>query len=168
MMRIPPYYQKAGWQRFLAGLIIGMIIGWFFFIYEFGTIQEKLVTQIKIQEATIKDQQENIEILRSDKDELNKQNQKKLTIEEIKVHFNNAKSLKLSELSTYELRSAIEKELTPIINKNIETVANTKELLFHTIENKIFMINEKKYRVIVKELYLFTSLELVVEIQLDN
>lgn len=165
-MRIPPYYKKPGWQRFFAGMILGFIFGWFFFIYEFGSVQERLVTEIKKQEAIIKDQKNNIEILRSDKDELNKENKKKLTVQEVKVYFKNEKALKLSELSIYELRSQIEAELTPIINKNIETVTNTKDLLFQTIQNKTYLVNEKRYHVIVRELYLHTTLELFVEIRL--
>ncbi|MFN7250665.1 MAG: sporulation membrane protein YtrI [Anaerobacillus sp.] len=168
MMRIPPYYRQAGWQRFFSGIIIGMIIGWFFFIYQFGSIQEKLVTEIKMQQAIIKDQKRDIEVLRSDKDELNKENQKKLTVQEVKVYFKNDKELKLSELSLYELRSQIENELTPVKNKNIEAVANARELLYQTIQNKTYTVNEKRYHVIVKELHLYTTLEIFVEIRLAD
>lgn len=169
MMRIPPpYYQRAGWQRFFAGMLIGMLIGWFFFIYEFGIVQEKLVTEIKKQESTIKDQKQTIEILRSDHDEINKENLKKLTVQELKVYFKNDKDLKLSELSIHELRSAIENELKGVLSKNIETVANSKDLLFQTVENKIFVINKKRYQVTVKELYLFTTLELFCTIRIAD
>jgi hypothetical protein len=168
MMRIPPYYRQAGWQRFFSGIIIGMIIGWFFFIYQFGSIQEKLVTEIKMQQAIIKDQKRDIEVLRSDKDELNKENQKKLTVQEVKVYFKNDKELKLSELSLYELRSQIENELTPVKNKNIEAVANARELLYQTVQNKTYTVNEKRYHVIVKELHLYTTLEIFVEIRLAD
>ncbi len=165
-MRIPPYYRRPGWQRFFAGMVIGMLIGWFFFIYQFGIVQEKLVNEIKKQEVTIKDQKDTIDILRSDQDELNKENQKKLTIQEVKIYFKNDKDLKLSELSIHELRSAVENELKAVKNKNIETVANTKELLFQTLENTTYEINDKRYQVTVKELYLFTTLEVFVEIRL--
>jgi hypothetical protein len=168
MMRVPPYYKRPGWQRFFAGVIIGMVIGWFFFIYEFGIVQEKLVTEIKKHESTIEDQEKDIEILRSDQDELNKENQKKLTVQEVKVYFKNDKDLKLSELSIHELRSKVENELKPVKNKNIETVANTKELLFQTIENTTYDVNDKRYQVTVKELYLFTTLEIFVEIRLAD
>lgn len=166
MMRIPPYYKRSGWQRFFAGMIIGMIFGWLFFLYEFGTVQEKLVTEIKKQESTIKDQKQSIEILRSDRDEVNKENLKMLTIQELKVYFKNDKNLKLSELSIHELRSAIENELKGVLSKNIETIANSKDLLFQTLENKTFIINDKRYQVTVKELYLFTTLEIFVVIRL--
>lgn len=165
-MRIPTYYKRSGWQRFFAGMIIGIIFGWFFFLYEFGTVQEKLVTEIKKQESTIKDQKQSIEILRSDQDEVNKKNLKKLTVQELKVYFKNDKDLKLSELSIHELRSAIENELKSVKSKNIETIANSKELLFHTLENKTFVINDKRYHVTVKELYLFTTLEIFFVIRL--
>lgn len=168
MMRIPPYYRKPGWQRFFAGIIIGMVIGWFFFIYQFGTVQEKLVTEIKMQETTIKEQKRNIEILRSDKDELNKENQKKLTVQEVKIYFKNDKALKLSELSLHELRSQIEHELTPIMNKPIETVSNASDLLHQTIQNKTYTVNDKRYHVIIKEVHLYTTLQLFVEIRLAD
>jgi hypothetical protein len=168
MMRVPPYYRQAKWKRFFAGVIIGTIFGWFFFIYQFGSVQEKLVTEIKMQEAIIKDQKDDIEILRSDKDELNKENQKKLTVQEVKVYFKNDKSFKLSELSIYELRSQIENELKTVINKNIETVANTKDLLYQSVENKTFEVNGKKYHIIVRDFVLYTTLQLFVEIRLAN
>lgn len=166
MMRIPLYYRRPGWQRFFAGMIVGMIFGWFFFLYEFGTVQEKLVTEIKKQESTIKDQKQSIEILRSDQEEVNKNNLKKLTVQEVKVYFKNDKDLKLSELSIHELRSAIENELKSVKSKNIESIANSKSLVFQTIENKTFVINDKRYQVTVEELYLFTTLELFVVIRL--
>ncbi|OIJ12590.1 hypothetical protein BKP37_13270 [Anaerobacillus alkalilacustris] len=165
-MRIPPYYKKTGWQRFFSGIIIGILIGWFFFIYEFGAVQEKLVTEIKKQESTINAQKETIEILRSDQDELNKENLKKLTIQEVKVYFINDKDLKLSELSVHEFRLQIENELKAVKNKNIELVANTKELLIQAIENRDFIINEKRYRVTIKGWSIYTTLELFVEIRL--
>ncbi|RXI98752.1 hypothetical protein DS745_19640 [Anaerobacillus alkaliphilus] len=167
-MRIPPYYKQAGWQRFFAGVIIGMIIGWFFFIYEFGEVQEKLVTKIKMQEATIKNQKDTIEILRSDKDELNKENQKKLTVQEVKVYFKNDKAFRLSELSTHDLRSQIEKELSAVLNRNIESVAESKDLLYQSIENKVFEVNDKRYHVVVRDFVLYTKLQVFVEIRLAD
>ncbi len=167
-MRIPPFYKQAGWQRFFAGVIIGMLIGWFFFIYEFGEVQEKLVTKIRMQEATIKNQKDTIEILRSDKDELNKENQKKLTVQEVKVYFKNDKLFKLSELSTHDLRSQIEKELSAVLNRNIESVAESKDLLYQSIENKVFEVNEKRYHVIVRDFVLYTKLQVFVEIRLAD
>lgn len=168
MMRIPPYYKQAGWQRFFAGIIIGILIGWFFFLYEFGAVQEKLVTQIKKQESTIEAQKETIEILRSDQDELNKENLKKLTIQEVKVYFKNDKDLKLSELSTHELRIQIENELKAVKNKNIETISNTKELLFQAIENRDYEINDKSYQVTIDGYAIYTTLEIFVVIRLAD
>lgn len=166
MMRIPPYYKQASWQRFFAGVVIGMLIGWFFFIYLFGNAYDRLIIDYKKQEATIKEQEEKIQFLRSDQEEKNKENERKLTIQEIKVFFNNEKDLKLNELTLHELRSSIESELTAIRKQNIATVASSRHLLIQTLENKIFTVNDKKYQIIVKELYLFTTLELYVDIQI--
>lgn len=166
MMRIPPYYKQAGWQRFFAGVILGMLIGWLFFLYQFGAVHEKLVVEIKKQQSVIKKHETNIEILQSDQKERNEENKKKLTVQDVKVYFKNEQAVKLNELTLHELRSAIENEIKSIKNTNIENVANSKDLLIQTIENKLFIINDKKLQVTVKELYLFTTLELYVEILL--
>ncbi len=164
MVHFPPYYRRPGWQRFFAGVILGMFIGWLFFLYQFGAVHEKLVVEIKKQQAIIQKHETTINILQSDQNERNEENKKKLTVQEVKVYFQNDHAVKLNELTLHELRSAIENELKSVKNKNIETVSNSKDLLKQTIENKTFVINEKKYQITINELHLYTTLEIYVNI----
>ncbi|WP_026671607.1 sporulation membrane protein YtrI [Alkalihalobacterium bogoriense] len=165
-MRIPPYYKRPGWQRFFAGIIIGMLIGWGFFVYHFGTIHDRLIIKLKTQEITIQNLNEDLEELRSTEKRLNEENQKKLTIQEIEVDFTNDKDLRLNELTIYELKSSVINELKGLKGKDIASVAETNDLMLKTIENKTFEIGETKYRLKREQVYLFTTLTLYLKIEI--
>ncbi|WP_096202700.1 sporulation membrane protein YtrI [Bacillus sp. FJAT-45350] len=167
-MRIPEYYKRPGWQRFFAGVIIGMLIGWGFFIYNFGTIHERLVIEIKKQQLTIDDQKKTIKILRSDQEKLNEENQKKLTIQDIEIQFTNEEKLKLNELTLYELKQNALSELEFLKGKDIETVSRTKDLMIRTIENKMFTIGESRFQLKTVYVSLYTTIELHMKIEFVN
>ncbi|WP_017726597.1 sporulation membrane protein YtrI [Halalkalibacterium ligniniphilum] len=163
-MRVPPYYRRPGWQRFFAGVIIGAICGWVFFLYNFGTIHEELVIRISKQQIELKNQRDTIEELRSEQQQKNEENQRRLTLQRIEVTFTNERKLRLNQLTLYELNQQAINELKFLEQKNIETVASMKDLMVSTIENKVFQINEHRYQLDVQEVYLFTTLQLYVEI----
>ncbi|UCZ52266.1 hypothetical protein LGQ02_15650 [Bacillus shivajii] len=166
-MRIPPFYHEPSWQRFFAGIILGMLVGWLFFLYQFGNVHEKLVLKINDQQKEIDSQAKTIDILRKDQDERNEENQKKLTVQDIKLHFVNEDDIKLSELTLHELRSAVESELDIVRNKNIETVHNSREFLEKTVENKIYTIKgtDKRYQLKIEYLVLYTTVDIYLRIE---
>ncbi|OLO40262.1 hypothetical protein BTR23_07155 [Alkalihalophilus pseudofirmus] len=164
-MRVPPYYKRPGWQRFFAGIIIGMIIGWVFFVYEFGTINETLVSEIKKQQITIDSLKQDIETLRSVEKKLNEENEKKLTIQELEMYFTNEKQVKLSELTLYELKQKGLNELRFLKGKDIATVSATEELMIRTIENTVFEIGDNRYKLKVEQVHLYTTLVLHMKIE---
>ncbi|WP_216828920.1 sporulation membrane protein YtrI [Alkalihalobacterium elongatum] len=164
-MRVPPYYKRPGWQRFFAGVMIGIIIGWVFFVYEFGTINETLVSEIKKQQITIDSLKKDIETLRSVEKKLNEENEKRLTIQELEMYFTNEKQVKLSELTLYELKQKGLNELRFLKGKDIATVASTNELMIRTIENTEFQIGDSRYKLKVEQVYLYTTLKLYMKIQ---
>ncbi|MBB5172732.1 sporulation membrane protein YtrI [Texcoconibacillus texcoconensis] len=167
-MRIPPFYNDSTWQRFFAGIVVGMIIGWLFFLYNFGNVHEKLVLEINKQKSTIENQEETIDILQRDQEEINEEAKKNLTVQDIKITVVNEEDIKLSELTLHELKANVEHELEIVRNKNIETVANTKELLLKAVENKTFVVNENRYKLNIEQLFLFTTLEIFVRIEEDS
>ena len=163
-MRIPPLYNDKSWQRFFAGVIIGMIFGWLFFLYHFGLVHEKLILEINKQKTTIEQQENTIEVLRKDQDEINKESQKSLTVQDIHIRFVNEKDVKLSEMTLNELKGAVESELDIVRNRDIESVANSKDFLLKTVENKIFGVGDKRYQLKVEQVFLFTTLEMNLRI----
>ncbi|RBW71479.1 sporulation membrane protein YtrI [Bacillus taeanensis] len=165
-MRVPPYYNRPGWQRFLSGFCIGIVFGWLFFLALFGIMYEKQVKTIEEQEAQIRGQKEMIMYYEKVQKEQNQENAQKLVIEKIQVEFLNAKELKLTELDVYELRQAVEKELQDLINKDIGSVTNTKEYILKAIEHKSYETGEMTYNVKVRQLYLTTTVEIFLELKL--
>ncbi|NEU29887.1 hypothetical protein GN156_03735 [bacterium LRH843] len=163
-MRIPPLIERTGWQRFFGGVIIGILIGWGFFIYQYGQVYEGLMYRLSRQEALITEQQKNIDQLRSNEIKLNEENQKKLTIQQIELSFVNDRKLRLSQLTLFELKQQAINEVQFVVRKDIETVANMKDLLIRTLENKVFEVGENQYKLNIKEIYLFTTLHLYVEV----
>lgn len=163
-MRFPPHYRRPNWQRFFAGLAIGILIGWFFFLYQFGSIHQHLTAEIIKKQLMIEEQAETIDILRSNEKKLNEENEQKLTIQQVQVSFLNAKKHYLNELALYELKQQLLKEIKYLEGKNIATIASTKEMLIKTIENKVFTIDERRFQLKTKQLYLYTTFEIYVEI----
>lgn len=164
-MRIPPYYQYRNWQRFLSGVAIGGFIGWFLFIYIFGEIQEAQVKKIIEQSSEISHLKKEVEIWQNDYNELNKT---ELTIQKIEINFVNdkeiKKELKLDSLVLLSLNDAAKNELNNLLKKDVQSAAKIKDLIIKTIENKVFKIDDNSYQLQVKQLVLFTTLELDVKI----
>ncbi|BAB06890.1 hypothetical protein P4637_05245 [Halalkalibacterium halodurans] len=163
-MRVPPYYRRPGWQRFFAGLIIGILIGWVFFLLQYGPIHDELILERSKQQAEVAQLKERIDDLVRKQNEQNEENQKKLTIQEIEISFTNARSLRLNQLTLYELHQQAIEELHFLEQRDIETVANMKDLMISTLENKVFSINDSRYQLDVEEVYLFTTLHIYAKI----
>lgn len=164
-MRIPPLYEKPTWQRFFVGIFFGSIISWFVFLFIFGELQEDQLKEIVKQQSEIKELKNKNQLLEKDFEELNEKNQKQLKVRDISITLTNDKQLKLDSLTTFFLKNGAKEELKHVLNNNIETVVENKELVIKTLENKTFEVDDQKYKLIVKQLYLFTTLELYLEIE---
>ncbi len=166
-MRIPPYYRKPSWQRFLAGAAIGGMISWFIFLYIFGEWQEKYSKLIQKQEEDIARLTNDKKIWQEEFKELNKKNQEQLTVQEIKIKIKNSDKYKMDSFSVFEIEDQLKEDISMMIAKDIDTVYKSRELIKKIIENKVFKVNEKRYRVDVKEMVIYTTLSIHLDIKLD-
>jgi len=159
-MRIPPLYQRKGYQRFFAGMAIGFIIGWAFFLIQGGLAHERLIHKIDDQKLIIKDLEKKNEILTSDDEKANKELAKKFKLHEINVRFSEINSKKLSNLTKVHLIKAVEDDLEHLMGEDTETIAKSNTLLFQAIENKPYRIDddEQAYRVNIDHLYLYNGI----------
>ncbi|MDF0727517.1 sporulation protein [Cytobacillus sp. S13-E01] len=164
-MRIPPYYQKPGWQRFFAGVTIGALISWFVFLYMYGVLQEKQIHILKEQQAEIKKLTDHNNVLIEDYDKLNEENKSKIKIQDLKVEFIDPKKIDLAGLTKHELQTEVIKDLNHLIAKDIDTVSKNKELIRSTIENKVYEIDDKKYRLQVYTIFFDTTMEISLKIE---
>lgn len=167
-MRIPPFYQLRSWQRFLAGVLVGTIMGWLVFLFMFGHVQDKQINLIMEQEVKIRDLENEKAIWQKDYEKFNEETKKKLIIEEIKIIFTNEKKLMLNEFTKFNLKEAIKQDINSLIKLDIETVAKNNQLIINTIQNKVITIEGQKYRMKVEQIHLFTRLDLYLKVELLN
>ncbi len=165
-MRIPPFYEKGSWQRFFAGGVFGGLISWILFVYMFGAFQDIQLTHISKQAEEIKNLKEDIKIWSDDYTKLNEEKQKGLTLEKVNVKLINSEAYKFDSWRQYELESVAKKEINHLIAKELTLIYQSQELIIRAIENKVFKIDEKDYRLDVKGIFLLnTTLEIQVAVQ---
>ncbi|MCA1032332.1 hypothetical protein LCL95_14960 [Bacillus timonensis] len=165
-MRIPPYYQKPSWQRFFAGVSVGALISWFVFLFLFGKLQEEQVKSLSTQKKQIEQLTFEKNVLIEEYEKLNEENKTKLRIQEFKIEFMNYKKYNLGGLILHTLKDEVIKDLNHLITKDIETVSKNKELLRKAIENKVYEIDDKTYKLQVYAIYFDTTLEVTLKIEL--
>jgi len=166
-MRVPPYYRKPSWQRFFSGMAIGAALSWVLFLYFNGVLMEKNSKTIHEQKDKIAELEEDIKIWQDDYAELNKKNEEKLTVQEIKVKIVNDKKYKLDALSIYEIEEQTKSDLNILLAKDLDSVFKSRELITKLIENKTIPINDKRYKLKIKSMVIYTSVSIQVEMILD-
>ncbi|WP_134338495.1 sporulation membrane protein YtrI [Filobacillus milosensis] len=167
-MHIPPYYKKPSWQAFFIGVLVGVVIGYLFFLYLYGEHTERWIEENLTLEKELKEVNKEYELLKKDTDQLSEENQKKLTIQDVEVKLLNAKQLKLDRFTTLHLTDLIEDEIGTVMGQNIESVHGQRELLKRTLENKIFKVNNITYNVEIVELTIYTTLYVSVNIKIQS
>ncbi|MFC7373390.1 sporulation membrane protein YtrI [Fictibacillus iocasae] len=163
-MRIPPYFHRKGYQRFFAGLVIGTILGWVFFLVQFGLSQEKYIEIILSQKEIIRNLKNSQKLIIADNEKNNEEVAKKLKVQEVKVQVSNADKLKAPQLDQLMVKQRVTEEMHHLIGQDIETVAKSERLLRKAIENKTFVIDDHSYQVRIVNLFLYTKLELHIHI----
>lgn len=167
-MRIPPYYRRPSWQRFFAGMAIGGAISWCIFIYIFGVWQEKHTALIDKQSEKIIDLENEKKIWQEEYKEINKRTIEQLTIQKINVKIINGEKYKLDMLSVSEIEDSVKDDISMMLAKDMETVYKSKELIKKIIQNKPVKINDKRYKLKIKEMVIFTTLSIQLEIEFEQ
>ncbi|MET3697284.1 hypothetical protein SAMN05877753_105186 [Bacillus oleivorans] len=165
-MRIPPFYRIPSWQRFLGGMALGGVISWMVFLYMFGTIQERQSIIIEEQTAKIEKLNDNLEYWQGEYQKANEELEKELTVEEIEIKLISNKKLDLSPLQEKKIISLLEEHLNVLKAKKLGTVYESKDLLKKAIETKVFQVDNKKYKLHLNQLFLYTTLYIEVTIDL--
>lgn len=166
-MRIPPLYRKPAWQRFFAGMAVGGAISWCIFLYIYGVWQEENTELIRKQAQKIVDLNEEKKIWQDEYKEINKRKIEQLTVQKINIRITNGEKYKLDSLSVLETEDSVRDDISLMIAKDIETVYKSKDLLKKIIENKPIKINDKRYKLKVKEMVFYTNLSIQLEIHFE-
>jgi len=167
-MRIPPYYRKPTWQQFFAGMVIGGIISWMIFLFIFGEWQEKYSKEIQTQKDQITDLINEKTIWQEEFKKLNKENMQKLTVQTIYIKIINKDKYHLDQLSVFEIEEEIKADIRMMMAKDIDTVYNSRELIKKIIENKTIKVNDKRYNLKIRQMMIYTTLSIELEITIAD
>ncbi|WML47309.1 sporulation protein [Neobacillus sp. PS3-34] len=170
-MRIPPLYRRPAWQRLLAGMVLGGCISWAIFLYIFGVVQEESTKKMEKQEEDIKELTQDIKIWQDEYKALNKKNIELLKIQDISVKITNWEKYKqkygIDSFSVFEVEDAIKEDIAMVKAKDLDTVFKSRDLLKKVIENRIVKINDKRFRLEVKEIVIYTTLSIQIHMHLE-
>lgn len=169
-MRIPPHYQQPSWQRFFAGVAIGAIISWGVFLFIFGVVQEKQSTEIEEQRTKINELVKKGEIYQQEYTKLNKEAQKKLTVQELNIDLTNGDKYHLKEFRIKNIEDKVKSKLADIvIAKDIESINSNHLLIERMIENlSIELEDGNKYKLNMTKFMLHTTLSIEIEISYSD
>lgn len=167
-MRIPPYYRKPTWQQFFAGMVIGGVVSWFIFLFIYGEWQEEYSKEIQTQKDEIADLKNEKTIWQEEFKKINKESKAKLTIQSIYIKIKNKDKYHLDQLSVFEIEEQVKEDIRMMMAKDIDTVYNSRELIKKIIENKTVKITDKRYKLKVTEMTIYTTLSIELEITISN
>ncbi|WP_062355134.1 sporulation membrane protein YtrI [Bacillus kwashiorkori] len=167
-MRIPPFYRLPTFQRFFFGMVLGALVSWLLFLYMFGSYQEEQTKKIAEQKNLIEELEREKRIWQEDFRELNEKNKKLLTVNEIKVKISNAHKYNLDLLSKVKAEESVKEDINMMLAKDLSLVAKSTDLLKKVIENKILKINDKRYRLQIKQITIYTTLTIQLELRLAD
>lgn len=167
-MRIPPLYRNRAWQRFLAGAAIGGVISWCIFLYMYGVWQEKHTKLIRKQQEVIADLKDEIKIWQDEYKAANKRNIEQLTVQKINVKITNWEKYDLDAYSVFAEEDSVREDISIMVAKDLDTVYKSKDLIKKIIENKPVRINGKRYKFIVREMVIYTTVSIQVELRYEK
>jgi CO dehydrogenase/acetyl-CoA synthase alpha subunit len=166
-MRVPPLYQKPSWQRFLAGAVVGGCISWIIFLFMFGALQEKQSKKIITQKSIIEDLQNDILIWQKEYKQINQKNAELLIVQSLQVKINNYKKYNIVDSqSIFEAEESIKKDLSSLLAKDLDTVYKNRELILKTLENKTITINNRRYKLVIKDIFFYSNIVVNLELKL--
>jgi len=166
-MHIPPVYKRPSWQRFLIGVVVGVVVAYVIMLFMYGTIYEQIVQENSELRASNKELTNFNDALLEDKEEAEEQEAKPYTIEQIDIMIENEKELRLDRLATHQLEELITDEIDLIIGKSVQSTAENNELLIAAIENKTFKIDGFSYSFEVSRFILYSTAKITLKATIE-
>ena len=93
---------------------------------------------------------------------------KQMTVQDIKVKITNADKYKLDTLSVLQVEDSVKEDIRILVAKDMESVSKSTGLIRKVIENRTFRINDKRYRLEVSEMVIFTTLTISLKISFED
>ncbi|CDQ18290.1 hypothetical protein SAMN05192559_10943 [Halobacillus karajensis] len=163
-MHFPAYHKSKEWRRLFAGLVLGAVIGYAFFVYVHGQLQQKYTEEHIEMTAKISEWETKYEALLKNQEQGS--NEKPMSIKDISITFTNAKKLEVDLLTQHQLTTLVKDQLVSITGKDITTVADQVDLIVSAIENKNYVVDDFTYELKITRLIVSETLSFHLEIKL--
>lgn len=164
-MKAPPERLSHAWAKFFVGIFFGFIISWLVFIYFYGVTEEEQVKQISELKMLNKDYLRDKNIFVENMERLNKENKRKLTVQDIKVSIINYNQYNLNKFTQHQLVEDVKNDLSHLLTQDIKSVSQNRELLRRAIENKVYIKDDRRFKLEIDTIYFDTVLEITLKIK---
>gem|GEM_PF-6074262 len=91
-----------------------------------------------------------------------------LTVQDIQVEIINGDQFRIDPLSLFEVEEAVKRDIHSVLAKDLQVVFQSRQLLKRAIENKPVRINDKRYKLVIKEMVFYTTLTIQLELELSE
>ncbi|TQS76254.1 hypothetical protein DX933_02180 [Ornithinibacillus gellani] len=167
-MHIPPYYKKPTWQYIIIGIFFGSLIAYGVLIFMYGKMYEDLLANNMRLRTELSDaKKQNTALLKANED-LDELSKKTETIKRITLSISNAESLRLDTFIIYQLEEMIKEEIDHLIGQDVQTVAESDELIIAAIENKTYRIDDFSYTLTINRLAITKEIKLKAIAKISN
>ncbi|MEH7348885.1 sporulation membrane protein YtrI [Gottfriedia acidiceleris] len=164
-MKAPPEQLSHAWAKFFVGIFFGFIISWLVFIYFYGVTEEEQVKQISELKMLNKEYLRDKNIFFENMERMNKEKKRNLTVQEIKVTILNYKQYNLNEFTNLQLVNDVKDDLSNLLTQDIKSVSQNRELLRRAIENKVYIKDDRRFKLEIDTIYFDTVLEITLKIK---
>nr|WP_226583692.1 sporulation membrane protein YtrI [Halobacillus litoralis] len=142
---------------------MGTILGYAFFIYIHGELQQKYTEEHIEMTAKVNELEAKYEGLLNNQKQGS--NESSLKVKEIAVSYTNAKKLEVDLLTQHQLTTLVKNQLTSITGKDLQTIAEQVDLIISTIENKNYVVDDFTYELKITRLIVSEIVTLHLEIK---
>lgn len=160
-MRIPSpsLFHELG--RYLVIFILGMLIGALIFLYMYGQMMDKLLTenrQLTITNNKLTEDNQKLE------EELTKRSNQRLVIKKIDIKIVDEGLEKKESFTELEVLERLHRDLKFLIDLPLDSVADTADSILQLVNGKQYLINQQVVRPQVEALVIYTTLTLKISI----
>ncbi|ODG90921.1 hypothetical protein BED47_09805 [Gottfriedia luciferensis] len=146
-------------------MFFGFIISWLVFIYFYGVTEEEQVKQISELKMLNKQYLRDKNIFIENMERMNKEKKRNLTVQDIKVTILNYKQYNINAFTNNQLVTDVKDDLSNLLTQDIKSVSQNRELLRRAIENKVYIKDDRRFKLEIDTIYFDTVLEITLKIK---
>jgi hypothetical protein len=91
-----------------------------------------------------------------------------MTVQSVYIKITNKEKYHLDQFSVYEMEEKIREDVSIMIAKDIESVYKSSQVIERMIENKTIKMTDKRYKLKVKKISIYTTLSIELEVVIDT